>query len=270
MHPLPYRSAIRGTIAAILLAFPFSFLYAADAITWDQQEALLAKGKITQAKDAKKGVTGTWRVTLTDGTLTHDASVQTIDEYKPQYLNEVAFKDSYKFNVAGWQMARLLGIGDMVPVSVKRNYDGKAASYTWWIDNVAMDETERRSKNAKAPDVEAWNRENAVMVVFDQLIFNVDRNQTNMLIDDRWHLWLIDHSRAFRDFKSLKDAAALKSIDRNMLARMKALDQATLTKELGKDISKDEIKGLLARRDVIVKLFEAKGESVLFDRPSRN
>jgi len=98
----------------------------------------------------------------------------------------------------------------------------------------------------------------------------VDRNQTNMLIDDRWHLWLIDHSRAFRDHKCLKDPAALKSVDRNMLARMKALDQATLTKELGKDISKDEIKGLLARRDVIVKLFEAKGESALFDRPSRN
>jgi hypothetical protein len=51
---------------------------------------------------------------------------------------------------------------------------------------------------------------------------------------------------------------------------MKTLDQATLTKELGKDISKEEIKGLLARRDVIVKLFEAKGESALFDRPSRN
>jgi hypothetical protein len=98
----------------------------------------------------------------------------------------------------------------------------------------------------------------------------VDRNQTNMLIDDRWHLWLIDHSRAFRDFKSLKDPASLKSIDRNMLAKMKTLDQATLTKELGKDISKDEVKGLLARRDAIVKLFEAKGESALFDRPSRN
>jgi hypothetical protein len=31
------------------------------------------------------GITGTYRVTLTDGRLTHDASVQTIDEAKTTY-----------------------------------------------------------------------------------------------------------------------------------------------------------------------------------------
>jgi hypothetical protein len=31
-----------------------------------------------------------------------------------------------------------------------------------------------------------------------------------------------------------------------------------------------EIQDLLARRDLIVKFFEAKGDSSLFDRPSRN
>ena len=55
-----------------------------------------------------------------------------------------------------------------------------------------------------------------------------------------------------------------------MLAKMKTLDEATLTKEFGKDVSKEEIQGLLARRDLIVKLFEAKGEGALFDRPKRN
>ena len=70
--------------------------------------------------------------------------------------------------------------------------------------------------------------------------------------------------------KTLKDPNVLKSVDRNMLAKMKTLDEATLTKELGKDVSKDEVKGLLARRDLIVKIFESKGESALFDRPQRN
>jgi hypothetical protein len=55
-----------------------------------------------------------------------------------------------------------------------------------------------------------------------------------------------------------------------MLAKMKTLDEATLTTELGREVTKDEIRGLLARRDLIVKIFEAKGESGLFDRPSRN
>ena len=267
MHTLRLRPT---ALVAILLAFPLAFLHAADALTFQQQEEFLSKAKIKQSKEAKKGVTGTLRVTLTDGTITHDASVQTIDEYKASFLNELGFKDTYKFNVAGWKLAHLLGIGDMVPPSVKRTYEGKAASFTWWIDNVTMDETERRAKNTQPPNPEAWNEENNVMQVFDQLIYNMDRNQTNMLIDQGWHLWLIDHSRAFRSHKTLKDPATLKSVDRGMLAKMKTLDEATLTKEFDRDVTKEEIRGLLARRDLIVKLFDAKGDGALFDRPARN
>jgi hypothetical protein len=270
MQAIYFRSARRGALAAVLVAFPFSFLHAADTLTWQQKEEFLTKAKITKTKEAKKGVTGTLLVTLGDGTLTHDASVQTIDESKQLFLNEVGFKDTYKFNIAGWKLARLLGIEDMVPPSVKRSYRGNPASFTWWIDNIVMDETERRSKNTEPPDQNAWNEENNVMQVFDQLIYNMDRNQTNMLIDQDWHLWLIDHSRGFRAHKTLKDPSVLKMIDRNMLAKMKTLDQATLTKEFGRDVNKGEIQGLLARRDLIVKFFDEKGESALFDRPRRN
>ena len=261
---------LRATLFALLLAFPISFLHAADALTWQQKEDFLTKAKIKEGKDANKGTTGTSRVTLTDGTTTHDASVQTIDESKPFFLSEIGFKDSYRFNIASWKLARLLGIEDMIPPSVKRTYQGKAAAFTWWIDNVKMEETERRAKNIQPPDANAWNQENNVMQVFDQLIYNVDRNQTNMLIDQSWHLWLIDHSRSFRTSKTLKDESTLKACDRNMLARMKALDEATLTREFGRDVAKEEVRGLLARRDLIVKLFESKGESALFDRPRRD
>jgi hypothetical protein len=266
MRTLCHRSAL----AAALLALPFGLLHAADTLTSQQKEDFLAKAPVKQSKEAKKGVTGTSRVTLTNGTLTHDASVQTIDDYKSTFLNEVGFKDTYKFNIAGWKLARLLGLDDMVPPSVKRSFEGKPASFTWWIDDVKMDETERRAKNAQSPDAEAWNQENNVMQVFDQLIYNMDRNQTNMLIDQSWHLWLIDHGRAFRVHKTLKDQSVLKSCDRNLLAKMKALDEPTLTRELGKELNKAEVQGLLARRDLIVKFFEAKGDSALFDRPKRN
>ena len=265
MRTLRHRYALN----AILLVLSVTLLHAADGLTLQQEEEFLSKAKIKQSKDAKKGTTGTSRVTLTDGAFTHDASVQTIDESKQLFLNEVGFKDSYKFNIAGWKVARLVGIEDMVPLSVKRNYEGKPAAYTWWIDNVMMDETERRAKNTQAPDINTWNQENNIMQVFDQLIYNVDRNQTNMMIDQGWHLWLIDHSRSFRVSKTLKDPSVLKAIDRTMLAKMKTLDEAVLTKELGKDVTKTEIQGLLARRDLLVKVFEAKGDGALFDRPKR-
>ena len=108
------------------------------------------------------------------------------------------------------------------------------------------------------------------MQVFDQLIYNMDLNQTNILIDQSWHIWMIDHSRAFRVHKTLKDPGVLKGIDRETLAKMKMLDEATLTKEFGRDVTRDAIRGLLARRDLLVKFFEAQGDSGLFDRPKRD
>jgi hypothetical protein len=196
--------------------------------------------------------------------------MQAIDEYKQFYLNEVGFKDTYKFDIAGWKLARLLGLDDRVPPSVKRTYKGKTASFTWWVDNLQMDEEDRRAKNLQAPNADAWQKEYNIMQAFDQLIYNMDLNQTNILIDQSWHIWMIDHSRAFRVHKTLKDPSVLKGIDRETLAKMKTLDEATLSKEFGRDVTKDEIRGLLARRDLIVKLFENKGSSVLFDRPVRN
>ena len=49
-----------------------------------------------------------------------------------------------------------------------------------------------------------WNAQLHILRVFDELIANTDRNQGNMLIDSRWKLWLIDHSRAFRTSSDLQ------------------------------------------------------------------
>jgi len=270
MNILRRGPATAGLLFAALFTCAPHALRAADGLTWQQKEEFLTKAKIVESKGAKKGVTGTSRVTLKDGTLTHDASVQTIDESKQFFLNEIGFKDSYRFNIAAWKLARLIGLEDMVPPSVKRSFEGKSGSFTWWVDDVMLDETDRKAKNLQAPDNTTWQNENNIMQVFDQLIFNMDRNQTNILIDKNWHLWLIDHGRSFRTHKDLKDASVLKGIDRNMLAKMKLLDESTLTKEFGRDVTKAEIQGLLGRRDRIVKVFEAKGPGVLFERASRN
>ena len=47
------------------------------------------------------------------------------------------------------------------------------------------------------------------MKMFDLLIANIDRNQGNLIYDSDWHLFLIDHSRAFIDKKDLKKRALL-------------------------------------------------------------
>lgn len=247
----------------------------APSLTIEQKEEFLRTAKILTEKSAKKGITDTQRVTLSDGKLTHDASVQRINEHKDVFQgqdgsSEFNFKDTYKFNIAAWKLARLLGIGDMMPPYVERKFKGDGASYSWWVDNVVMDEEDRTKKNLTAPNLEAWNNEMYVVRVFDQLIYNIDRNLTNLLIDKDWHIWMIDHSRSFRARRDLRNTKNLVKCDRTLLAKMKALDAETLKKELGAYVNGEEIKGLLARRDLIVKFFESKGESVLYDRPKRS
>jgi hypothetical protein len=134
MNTLHRGPVTAATVLAAVFAFAPHSLRAADALTWQQKEEFLLKGKITKVQEAKKGVTGALRVTLTDGKLTHDAKVQTIDETKQFFLNEVNFKDTYQFNIAGWKLAQLLGLDDMIAPSVKRTFQGKSASFDWWIE----------------------------------------------------------------------------------------------------------------------------------------
>ena len=52
------------------------------ALSDEQIEQFLREAKIVRTKSVGKGVTGSIRATLSDGTLTHDAQIQTIDEKK--------------------------------------------------------------------------------------------------------------------------------------------------------------------------------------------
>jgi hypothetical protein len=250
-------------------------LRAADTLTYDQQEAFLRTAKITAEKPSKKGITGTVRVTLSDGKITHDASVQRINDRQAVFQGqngstELNFKDTYVFNIAGWRLAKMLGIEDMVPPSVERRYMGTSASYTWWIDDVLMDEEDRLAKKISPPDRDKWDKEIQVMHVYDQLMYNTDSNATNLLIDKQWRVWMIDHTRAFRTMKTLLDPKMISSCDRGLLAKMKTLDAASLKKEMNDYLDSGEIKGLLARRDLIVKILESNGDRALYDRPSRH
>jgi hypothetical protein len=211
---------------------------------------------------------------MTNGTVTHDASVQRIDDFKFVFQGddgsrEANFKDSYRFNIAAWKLARMLGIEDMIPPSIERSYEGMPGSFTWWIDDVQMDEGERVKDGVSAPDAERWDQEMQVVHVFDELIYNTDRNLTNLLIDKQWRIWMIDHTRAFRAQHDLRNNKNLVKCDRNLLAKMKALNAASLGKQLSHYVSNEEIRGLLARRDTIVRFVEQEGAAALYDRPPR-
>ena len=244
---------------------------ATPQLSLDQQEEFLKKAKIIKTRGVGKGVTGTTRATLSDGTITHDASIQTIDvhmqEFKSRQGVEFNFRDSWRYNVAAYRMDRLLDIG-MTPPSIERKYQNKAASFTWWVDDVLMDEGERLRDKTPAPDIDRWNEQMWVVRLFDQLIYNVDRNLGNLLIDKNWTVWMIDHSRAFRLFDKVKTPGNITKCERRLFEKLKALDEATLKSAMGDYLTGPEMRGLLTRRDELVGLIEKAGPSALYDRRS--
>ncbi len=245
-----------------------------EKLTEEQMRDFLLKGEIVSGKPAPKGVTSPSRLTLRYGTITHEAGFQSIDEYKAykQFDNgttEMNFRDSYKYDIAAYELAKLLGLGDMMPVTVERNWKRNPGAISWWLTSM-MDEKQRQEKHIAIPDPEAWYKQTRKMTVFENLVYDTDRNGTNVLITADWHLYMIDFSRAFRLQRTLKDPKALSQCDRQLLQKLRKLDAAEVTEKTKKWLTKDEIKGLMARRDKIVALFDAliatKGENaVLYD-----
>jgi len=235
----------------------------------EQQEEFLKKAKIVRTRGAGKGVTNTIRATLSDGAITHDASIQTIDEYMPEFKSkrgvELNFRDTWRYNVAAYRLDRLLEIG-MTPPSIERSYRNKSGSFTWWVDDVLMDEGERIKTKASAPDSTLWNHQMWVVRVFDQLIANADRNLGNLLVDKTWTVWMIDHSRAFRLYDKIKSPENVSKCDRLLFAKIKTLDETTLKQVMGEYLTGPEIRGVLKRRDELVALVEKAGPAAFYDR----
>jgi len=153
------------------------------------QEHLLFTGRLGNIRSVAQGVTGSKRVTLSSDKLVHDAHVQTVDIYEKVHRSTQGvhfnFRDSYRHNIDAYRLDRMLGLG-MVPVSVERRWRGEPSSFTWWIGGVAFSEGERLRKGIDPPDAETWNWQVFVQRVFDQLIYNADRNPENLLITDGW------------------------------------------------------------------------------------
>ena len=267
-----WRRAFRsGSVVLVAVSALLTVSSAAvqQSITPEQQEAFLKTAKIVRTRDAGKGVTGTLRVTLSDGTLTHDASVQTVDvamnEFRSNRGTELNFKDSWRYNIAAYRLNQVLQLG-RIPPSVERLHRGKPGSFTWWVDEVLMDEGQRLKTKANSPDALAWNQQMWHIRLFDQLIQNVDRNLGNLIIDKSWAVWMIDHSRAFRLSSKLSSPKNLTRVERGALERLRALDAATLGAAVGDYLTSFEKRALLQRRDEILAWFDKGGPSMIYDK----
>jgi hypothetical protein len=171
--------------------------------------------------------------------------------FKPLPPGKVhGFFESYRSEIAAYELDKLLEL-HMVPPTVERKVNGETGSAQMWVDDVVLLKTQA----ANAPADAAWNRQVFRQRIFDNLIANIDRNQGNLLVDASWNLILIDHSRAFTAVQTMP--FPMTRIDRDLFAKLKALDEPTIKARLGK-LLYDGPKPLLQRRDQIIKVFEDK------------
>lgn len=225
----------------------------------DAIEKFLAEGKIEKMEAVPIGVTKPMRATLEAG---GPAARFTWKPLTPGYSK--GYMESYKAEIAAYELDRMLDL-HMVPPIVERTISGRKGAAILWIEN-AKGWSIKSPPKGPEPN---WSLQLTRMKMFDQLIANIDRNQGNLIYDDDWHLFLIDHSRAFIDKKDLKGLAPLGRVDRQLWMKMQALTLDQLNQGLGEWVGDKEKKALLLRRDKmaeqIKQMVAKRGESVFYD-----
>ena len=264
---------IGGALVVLLLTAvlspPFAYAQAAAAIaapelSAEQIKTFLKDAKVIRTRSTTKGVTAPKRLTLSDGVTTHDAVFQAIDEHQTvaslggggrMNTTELNFVDSYKYNIAAYEVARLLELDYMMPVYVERRWNGQTGSISWFVPTL-MDESDRLKKKIEPPRPNEWNNQMYRMRVFSSLVRDTDRNLTNVLISPDWKVVMIDFSRAFRLQPELLHLKDLNKIDRRLLARLDTLTRESVKQATGDFLINREIEAMLQRRDLLVAHFK--------------
>lgn len=274
------RQAASGSIVVVLvLAGASTDGRGIQRLTVDEQLAFLETARIVETRPIGKGVTGALRVTLSDGSTTHDAAFQSVDERaNPTDISigrrragEIRFVDAYRYNIAAWELARLVGLGHMMPPTIERKVGTVNGALSWWVDDVLMDEEERMATRAQPPQGKGLTfvRQRQEMFVFAELVRDTDRNKGNVIYTTDWQVIMIDFTRAFRLETTLRQPETLISCGRETLANLRTLTEEGVQRAVGPHLTEWEIESMLKRRDLIVerydKLIAERGETaVLF------
>jgi hypothetical protein len=222
-------------------------------------EEYLKQAKVARLENVPVGVTKPKRAFFEPGGIAGSAAVK----HLPMSVRG-GFWEAYKSEIAAYELDRLLGL-DMVPVTVERRVGSDLASAQLWVEGCKL----LKDVDQKAcPRPIEWAKQVCRQKVFDNLIANIDRNAGNLLVDGEWNLILIDHSRAFASDR-MPFEKEMTRIDRELLARLKALDEAGLMARVRPWVLGDgPVRGILKRRDRIVadfeKLARERGEAAVF------
>ena len=166
------------------------------------------------------------------------------------------FRDYYGYEVAAYELSRLLGLDNVPPATIRR-IGGRKGSIQLWIES-AKGVEQRMAEGIDERFQQLWMFQKQNMAVFDNLIYNFDRNPGNMLLDARGKVWFVDHTRAFKILPVLNGRDDIRVLERQLWHNLQELDPDVVRERLGPYLGATEISALLARRDKLVKLISKR------------
>jgi hypothetical protein len=241
-----------------------------EALPFENNEAIrefLRTAEVVDVEEIPDGVTDPKKVLLEKDGLRMRAIFRDVDISKssgPGFggRKRLNFRDSCIFEVAAYEVAQILGL-DNVPPTVRRKIKGKNGSLQAWVEDAITEKV--RVKEGRTP-ASPWHHamQHQIMKVFDNLLYNEDRHQGNILYDENWKLWMIDHTRTFRMDKELPYPEEIELCEKDLWEKLRTLDEAVLVERLDDLLKSSEIKGLWARKEALTehiqKLIDEKGE----------
>ena len=229
-------------------------------------ESFLKSAKIGSVeKNAATGRGAAWRVTLHDAAGSRRGFFKYINARRPQIAPM-----SYKYEVAAYALSKLVGT-PIIPSVIEREVEGKKGSLQIFLETCVSEIERRKSGKPVAGDPRTLANAFDELTLFESLTA-CERDPNDVLIhQDTGRLCRVDFAEAFDPTPELSPAAAAAvRCSRRLYAGLRDLDPAAAEAALAPFLNAAEIKGLLARRALLLEKFktliESKGEAaVLYD-----
>lgn len=178
--------------------------------------------------------------------------------WKPLINSHFEEHESYEAEVAAYRLSKHLGL-NMVPPTVKRKIGRRWGSLQLWVND------HRTFAKAAATRPTNFERSDQIelMRFFDAFLDNPDRNAGNYMVDDRYQVVLIDHSRAM-DFEAQgpkRQASMPARFHRGAVDRLRALEFNELQELLGDIMGRSDLRGLHLSAKRLLRFVDAETET---------
>ncbi len=219
-------------------------------LTDDEIVEFLQTAEIVERQRISIGINGIERVVLERDGIRLRAGFREVDLTKEKAriggIFYLEFRDSYLFEPAAYRLSLALGIPN-VPPAVVRKIRGADGSLQIWVEDTFEDTNQAHPDDSMAWVHQLWN-----MYFFDSLIYNVDRNPGNILVDHRYRRWMIDHGRAFQRKSNPFELERVGHVGRDVWERFQALQRSEYEEIFGGLLKAPQIRSFMNRRDKLI------------------